>query len=243
MYCFIARSTYLASYGKELLLTSFIPVNGQKERGEGPLVLTKSFPPLWARRISRGLLFRKTRASIKRPGDILSAMGICKSSSIIYTLFTSDLVSSAATGDSSFVLSSTEGTKSEGAECSFSPSDGATLGLSSPKDPLSEGLFSEGCSSEGPCSEGTSFEGPRSQGSSFDGSCSEGASFEGSCSEGTSFEGPRSEGTSFEGSCSEGASFKGSCSEGASAEGPKSEDASFKGFCSEPSFAASPLCS
>ena len=79
MYCFIARSTYLASYGKELLLTSFIPVNGQdfspqKERGEGPLVLTKSFPPLWARRISRGLLFRKTRASIKGPGDIISAI-------------------------------------------------------------------------------------------------------------------------------------------------------------------------
>ena len=88
MYCFITRSTYLGSYGKELLLISFIPVNGQhfspqKERGEGPLVLTKSFPPLWARRISRGLLFRKTRASIKRPGDILSAMGVCKSSSII----------------------------------------------------------------------------------------------------------------------------------------------------------------
>ena len=97
VYCFIARSTYLASYGKELLLPSFIPVNGQdfspqKERSEGPLVLAKSFPPLWARRISRGLLFRKTRASIKRLGDILSAMGVCKSSSIIYTLFTSDLL-------------------------------------------------------------------------------------------------------------------------------------------------------
>ena len=48
VYCFIARSTYLASYEKELLLTSFIPVNGQdfspqEERSEGPLVLTKYF--------------------------------------------------------------------------------------------------------------------------------------------------------------------------------------------------------
>ena len=47
-YCFISRSTYLASYGKELLLTPFIPVNGQyfspkKEREVKPTRLNKVF--------------------------------------------------------------------------------------------------------------------------------------------------------------------------------------------------------